>query len=155
MCTAFSNIQNLNTAKRDPAVVKAEIQKAPEHFNWCCRLYQKQIDRGCYFLHVHPRLATSWHEREIEKILRRRGQQGHCGPVSVRTTDRRGRPIEKANGVHVERPPSPQELGQKVLWSSWAMHETQGWMTCRVSRKEGATSGHLPGRAVYGYPTGS
>ena len=46
MCTAFPNIQNLNKAKRDPAVVPAEIEKARVHLNWCCRLYQKQTDRG-------------------------------------------------------------------------------------------------------------
>ena len=71
MCTAFSNIQNINKAKRNPAVVEAEVEKAQVHFNWCCRLYQKHIDRGGYFLHEHPRLATSWHEPEIEKVLKR------------------------------------------------------------------------------------
>ena len=42
MCTAFSNIPNLNKAKRNPAVVEAEIEKARVHLNWCCRLCQKQ-----------------------------------------------------------------------------------------------------------------
>ena len=32
MCTAFSNIQNLNKAKRDPAVVEAEITKSTRAF---------------------------------------------------------------------------------------------------------------------------
>ena len=45
-CTPDSNIQNLNKAKNNPAVVEAEIEKARVHRNWCCRLYQKQIDRG-------------------------------------------------------------------------------------------------------------
>ena len=35
MCTAFSNIQNLNKAKRDPAVVKAEFETAFMHLRWC------------------------------------------------------------------------------------------------------------------------
>ena len=60
MFTAFSNIQNINKAKRDPKVVAAEIEKARVHLAGCCHLYQRQIDRGGYFLHVHPRLATSW-----------------------------------------------------------------------------------------------
>ena len=38
MCTALSNIQNLNKAKRDPTIVEAEIEKARVHFRWCCRL---------------------------------------------------------------------------------------------------------------------
>jgi hypothetical protein len=55
MCTAFSNIQNLNKAMRDPTIVGAEIEKARVHLRWCCRLFQKQIERGGYFLHEHPR----------------------------------------------------------------------------------------------------
>ena len=34
MCAAFSNIQNLNKAKRDAGVVKAEINKARFHLAW-------------------------------------------------------------------------------------------------------------------------
>ena len=33
MCTAFSNIQNLNKAKRDPHIVAAEIEKARTHLS--------------------------------------------------------------------------------------------------------------------------
>ena len=40
MCIAFSNIQNLNKAKRDPKIVAAEIEKARVHRRWCCHLYQ-------------------------------------------------------------------------------------------------------------------
>ena len=36
ICTAFSNIQDLNKAKRNPAVVEAEIEKARVYLNWCC-----------------------------------------------------------------------------------------------------------------------
>ena len=46
MCTACSNIQNLNKAKRDPKVVAAEIEKARVHLGWCCHLYKQQIERG-------------------------------------------------------------------------------------------------------------
>ena len=73
MCTAFSNIQNLNKAKRNPENVAAEIAKARIYFTWCCRLCQKQIDRAACFLHEHPRLATSWQELEIQAILRQEG----------------------------------------------------------------------------------
>ena len=69
MRTAFSKIQNLNKARRDPAVVKAEYEKALVHLRWCCRLYQKQIDRGVSFLHEHPAGATSWKQPEIEALL--------------------------------------------------------------------------------------
>ena len=73
MCTAFSNIQNLNKARRDPRVVEAELAKARVHLHWCCRLYRKQIARGAYFLHEHPRLATSWRDPEVLGLLATRG----------------------------------------------------------------------------------
>ena len=73
MCTAFSNIQNLDKAKRDPKIVAAEIEKARVHLRWCCHLYQRQIDTGAYFLREHLRLATSWREPEITSILRQQG----------------------------------------------------------------------------------
>ena len=38
MCTAFSNIQSLNKAERDPTIVVAEIEKARVHLKWCCHL---------------------------------------------------------------------------------------------------------------------
>ena len=59
MCTAFSHIQNLNKAKRDPTIVEQELTRARVHLYWCCHLYRKQVDRGAYFLHEHPALATS------------------------------------------------------------------------------------------------
>ena len=68
MCTAFSNIQNLNKAKRDPAIVAAEIEKARTHLRWCCHLYQLQLNRGAYFLHEHPGGATSWEESCVQDI---------------------------------------------------------------------------------------
>ena len=73
MCTAFSNIQNLNKMRRDPAVIEKEYEKARVHLKWCCRLYQAQIDRGAYFLHEHPAGATSWKLPEVLEVLAREG----------------------------------------------------------------------------------
>ena len=68
-CTPFSNIQNLNKAKRDPAVVEAELVRGRLHLAWCCRLYLKQVARGAYFLHEHPALATSWKDPHVAEVL--------------------------------------------------------------------------------------
>ena len=38
------------------------------HLEFVAQLYQDQIDGGRYFLHEHPRWATSWSLRCIEKI---------------------------------------------------------------------------------------
>ena len=69
MCTAFSNIQNLNKMKRDPAVVEKEYEKARVHLKWCCQLYMAQINKGAYFLHEHPAGATSWRLPEVLEVL--------------------------------------------------------------------------------------
>ena len=69
MCMAFSHLQNLNKAKRDPRVVEQELVRAWVHLAWCCKLYKKQIDRGAYFLHEHPRLATSWQEPAVQEVM--------------------------------------------------------------------------------------
>ena len=58
MCTAFSILQNiskhLNVERK-----KIEFKRATTHIKFTCELYKLQIDRGRYFLHEHPRGATS------------------------------------------------------------------------------------------------
>ena len=68
MCTPFSNLQNLNNAKRDPEVVAREQAAGRRHLAWCCHLYQRQMARGGYFLHEHPAFATSWKEPCVLKL---------------------------------------------------------------------------------------
>ena len=99
MCTAFSNIQNLNKAKRDPTIVAAEIERDRVHFKWCCHLYQRQIDRGAYFLHEHPRLVASWREPEIMNIIRQEGVDKVTGDQCQlgQQTDS-GDPLKKPTG---------------------------------------------------------
>ena len=69
-CTAFCTLQALNQAKsRDPeAYVRAKI-KAIKHINFMVELYREQIEDGHYFLHEHPRWATSWDLPEIMKLM--------------------------------------------------------------------------------------
>ena len=61
-CTPFSNIQNLNKARRSAEDIENEKAEARIHLAWCCKLYRAQIERGAYFLHEHPKLARSWKE---------------------------------------------------------------------------------------------
>jgi hypothetical protein len=46
MCTAFSAIQAINKARRDPAVIERELVAGRLHLPWCCHLYRKQVARG-------------------------------------------------------------------------------------------------------------
>ena len=59
-CTAFSALQNLSKAKRDLAVVKAELDAGRDHLIFCMNLYEIQIKGGRFFVHEHPREAASW-----------------------------------------------------------------------------------------------
>ena len=49
------------------------MDRARVHLEFCCKLYRKQLNRGCYFLHEHPRLATSWHEPAVQALLQTTG----------------------------------------------------------------------------------
>ena len=40
------------------------------HINFMAEMYREQIEDGHYFLHEHPRWATSWVLPEIEKLMR-------------------------------------------------------------------------------------
>ena len=42
--------------------------RAPVHLRFACRLYFKQIARGWYYLHEHPRTATSWKLRSVGRF---------------------------------------------------------------------------------------
>ena len=69
MCTAFSRLLAISASKRNPAEVKLQYERAMIHLEFCCRLYQRQVDRGLYFLHEHPAYATSWDESCMNILL--------------------------------------------------------------------------------------
>ena len=116
MCTAFSNIQNLNKARRDPEIVRREYVKACIHLNWCCHLYTKQMNRNAYFLHEHPAGATSWRETRVMEILQRQG----VGRVVAdqcqfgQETDI-GDPLKKPTGFMSNAPELLDELNRRCF----------------------------------------
>ena len=69
MRAAFSNLQNINRARRDPEGVRAELERARVHLRWCCKLYRKHVERNAYLLHDHPAYATSWKTPEVIEVL--------------------------------------------------------------------------------------
>ena len=56
--TAMSVMQNLNRNRRDPEVIRREVQAAEEHVKFCIRLYKMQIESRRYFVHEHPSEAS-------------------------------------------------------------------------------------------------
>ena len=65
-CTPFSNLQNLNKAKRDPRIVKEELAAGRAHLKVCCAEYTRQHKAGRYFVHEHPHSASSWEMAEVQ-----------------------------------------------------------------------------------------
>ena len=103
-CRAFSTWQALNAAKSmDPDKLKREKTKATLHLNFMISLYEEQTEAGKYFLHEHPRFATSWQLRNMEILMQVpgvelvQGDQCQYG-AQVQTGIRKGAPIMKPTG---------------------------------------------------------
>ena len=75
MCTAFSQIQALNVERRDPAIVRRELESAKDHVRWVMRLCAIQVRENWYLFIEHPKTATSWKMAEIERASRMDGVQ--------------------------------------------------------------------------------
>ena len=68
-CKEFSTWQYLNAQRFPDDGRRQEARKAAEvHLEFVASLYRDQLDAGRYFLHEHPRWATSWSVACIEKI---------------------------------------------------------------------------------------
>ena len=69
-CKAFSSLQAMNEARsRDASAYRIAKEKSIRHINFMVSLYREQIEDGHYFLHEHPRWATSWKLPEVEKLM--------------------------------------------------------------------------------------
>ena len=69
-CTAYSTCQALNEAKStDLDAVYAARRQAKVHMDFMISLYREQVAAGRYFLHEHPRHATSWRLRNMEDSM--------------------------------------------------------------------------------------
>ena len=66
-CGPFSALQGLNEGRVDP-VKRQQRQKL---LKIACGFYEKQIERGRYFLHGHPSSARSWQEDCIKRIAQK------------------------------------------------------------------------------------
>lgn len=67
-CGPFSPLQNLNKGKVDREVAQQRLEDGKQMLETACEFYERQIRRGRYFSHEHPKTASSWKERCIEKL---------------------------------------------------------------------------------------
>ena len=104
MCTAFSTWQRLNWAKTNrPEEMRRAYVQACAHMQFVAQLYLDQIFGERYFLHEHPRHASSW-ELECMRRLRLipgvavvRGDQCQYGAEAPRGPNK-GSPVLKPTG---------------------------------------------------------
>ena len=70
MCTHFSTWTYLNDAKaKDTEKLRRARKKAIQHIEFMVSLYEEQLAAGRYFLHEHPRYATSWQLRRMAHLM--------------------------------------------------------------------------------------
>ena len=50
-CTAFSPLQEISRAKRDPRVMERQLQDAKAHVRFCLEIYRMQLSGKRHFLH--------------------------------------------------------------------------------------------------------
>ena len=68
-CTPFSIIQNLNMRTKAGRIKVEEARKrGAVHLRFCVALYREQMRCGRYFVHEHPRSATSWEDPYIKAL---------------------------------------------------------------------------------------
>ena len=76
-CTAFCQWnQGVNKAKMDPVMRLQKKEEGLRHLKFACKMYQKQMARGDYFVHEHPAGASSWNEPNVKTL--RVGKHTQC-----------------------------------------------------------------------------
>ncbi len=102
-CTAFCTWQRLNEQKCDSELMKKKLEKARMHLEFVVSLYREQLEGGRYFLHEHPKYATSWMEQcmanlqDVPGVDLVHADQCQYG-AEVLVGIHRGRPIKKPTG---------------------------------------------------------
>ena len=105
MCTAFSQIQAINKGRRDPAVIRREIDDAKDHIRWVMKLCALQHRSNRYFVFEHPAGATSWDMAEVKKVhglegvLKIKFDMCQFGMEARDPLDGQVRPVQKRTAV--------------------------------------------------------
>ena len=103
-CTAFTTWQALNEAKStDPEAYRVAKKRATAHIEFMIEMYREQLEDGHYFLHEHPRYATSWQLKAMQDLMAMPGVQlAHGDQCQYGAEAKRGafkgQPIMKPSG---------------------------------------------------------
>ena len=81
---------NKAMGKMDPALVARKELEGRIHLEFCAELYKLQLESGRFFLHEHPKDATSWKEPCILDTSKHENVQrinAHMCPFDMRVLD--------------------------------------------------------------------
>ena len=70
-CTPFSPLQEISRSKRDPRVMRQELEAGKRHIRFCLELYGMQIDEKRHFVHEHPEKSRAWQMPEVQAMMLR------------------------------------------------------------------------------------
>ena len=71
LCTAFSPLQEISRAKRDPAKVRRQLKDAQQHIRFCAGMYQERLRNHRHFVHEHPAKSKAWQMPEMKALMMR------------------------------------------------------------------------------------
>ena len=128
MCTAFSQMNNVNYPKMDPYEVERRIAHGRKHLEFCTKLYDLQWRVGRYFIHEHPAGASSWNENCIQQLLRKHGVTKVTGDLCQYglTTTKEGvtGPARKRTSFLTNSPCIARQLSTKCPnKAGWMVHQ--------------------------------
>ena len=131
-CTAFCTWQHLNEAKYPDSdkIQRARI-RAELHLEFVASLYREQIEDGLYFLHEHPRWASSWKVKGmkalqmIDGVELVQGDQCQYGAMA-RRGKHRGSPVLKPTGFLSNSPKILEALSKRCSGKHGACSRPEG-----------------------------
>ena len=68
-CTAFSPLQEISRAKRNPKDMRRQPEEAKGHIRFCMDIYKMQMKGHRHFVHEHPVKSKAWDMPEVVELL--------------------------------------------------------------------------------------
>ena len=117
MCKAFSVLQGLNRKRMGEEKFHRMLEHARIHLRFCMELYAEQARCGRYYLHEHPKSASSWREPEVQKTIDEFNgvvYTGHMCQFGMKSRDEHGeRLVLKPTGFMANSEEIGKELSKK------------------------------------------
>ena len=115
-CTMFSQMQTANKKRIAREVWEARLDEAKDMMKFAVKAYREQHRQGRYFLHEHPRWATSWKMPEMRNLMQQEGVfvvHADMCRFGLTTTSKHGRgPVKKPTTFVTNSQCLAEELGK-------------------------------------------